>query len=127
MSDYCKLTVGVKYSENSDYSDPLLDNASWDPYELTPDEGEAYKVEADTGGTTVTTSKYSSVSLLIVHNTSTSNYVTAAFNTAAAGGAVSVRIAAGGYMVVTDFTAANNLSLTANSSACVCKVFVAGT
>ncbi len=80
----------------------------------------------DTGGTAYSLAKYSTIDELIIKNTDPTNYVTAAFQNAAAS-AQSQKIAAGKTAVFTDVLASANLTLTANSAACECDVFVAGT
>ena len=130
MTDYAKIELSARYSASSDYSSPDWTTSTWLPFELTPDEGAQFKVEAATSsGTTVTTSIYSSVTLVAVQNIDPTNYVTATFRTA--GNSTTdniIRIAAdGGILVVSDFTAANNLVLAADTAVCTCRVLIVGT
>jgi len=128
LPDYAKITVTATYSKNSDYSSPKVSFApAADTF--TPDEYDHYEVEADTGGgTTVTTSKYATVTRLIVKNNDATNYVTATFRSAGNSGVDNIlRVHAGAELVVSDFTAANNLTLAANSAAVECEIFIAGT
>jgi hypothetical protein len=129
MAQFLKAKLDVVVSENSDYSDPEL-KSNWDPFELTPQSAEQTIVRVDTGGGDVitTTGRFTAVTFVAVLNTDSTNYVTATYRTA--GGAAvdqNVRIPAGGLLVLSDFTTANNLTLVANTAACVCKVIVAGT
>ena len=130
MADYAKISVKGVYSKNSDYSFPKAMFAP-DANTLTPDEYMHLEIEADTGGTTVTTSTLASATMVMVKNNDTTNYVTATFKSAGNGGAGGtnniIRIAAGGFIAVTDFTVAGNLALAANSAACECEVFIIGT
>lgn len=131
MSDYAKASVKLVYSTNADYSDPEIDTYNWSDYEISaPTKCEERKVSAATGaGTTITTNgTYTTVSLVVVHNLDTTNYVTATYRSAG-GGATdqNIRIAAGRYLVLCDFTAASNLVLVANGAACTCQVVVVGT
>jgi len=128
--DYAKLYLKAVYSKNSDYSDPkvLMAPAA---YTLTPDEYIHVEVQADTGGTPVITSHLASVTALVIKNNDTTNYVKATWRSAEYDGSAvkdnQLRIAAGGLIVTTDFTAANSLILTANTAACECEVFIIGT
>lgn len=128
MSDYLKVRLGIRCFSDADSSVKLFDTSSWEEYALTPDEVVHMKVEAATTGTTVTTSIYSSVTLVAIQNDDSTNYVTATFRTAGNSSTDNiVRIPAGGFLLVTDFTAANNLVLTANTAECNCRVIIAGT
>ena len=128
MADYAKLEIRGIYSKNSDYSSPKSD---FNPanYEVTPDEYFHCEIQADTsGGTTITTSILASATLLVVKNNDTTNYVTATFDSAGNSSVDNlIRIAPGGILATTDFTVAQNLKLVANSAACECEVFIAGT
>ena len=128
MADYAKLDITGTYSKSSTY-EPAKVSFSPASYEVTPDEYFHIEVQADTSaGTTVTTSILSSASLLVVKNNDATNYVTATFDSAGNGSTDNiVRIAAKGFLAVTDFTVAQNLKLVANSAACECEVFVVGT
>ena len=127
MADYAKISVKSVYSKNSDYSFPKAMFAP-DANTLTPDEYMHLEIQADTGGTTVTTSTLSSATMVMVKNNDTTNYVTATFRSAGNSSTNNIiRIAAGGFIAVTDFTVANNLALAANSAACECEVFIIGT
>lgn len=129
MAQFLKAKLDVVVSENSDYSDPEL-KANWDPFELTPQSAEQTIVRVDTGAgdTITTTGRFTAVTFVAVLNTDETNFVTATYRTA--GGAAvdqDIRIPAGGLLVLSDFTTANNLLLVADTAACVCKVIIAGT
>lgn len=124
MSDYAKASLTVTYSENSDYSDYEF-RTNWDAYTLSPDEGEVRSIEADTGGTTLELGTYASITLLAVKNTSSTNYVDAAW-TDAASNTNTQRIPAGGLLVVSSVLPSADLGLTANSAAVICKVCLVG-
>ncbi len=128
MSDNLKTSIASVFSENVDYSDPEF-TTNLEDFILTPDEVQLFKIECATGGgTTLTTSFLSAASLLIVQNTDATNFTTATFRSAGNGATNNiVRIAAGGFLVVTDFTVANNLLLVADTTATNCKILIAGT
>jgi len=124
---YSKVELSSVYSASSDYSNPV---ARFMPaaYAVTPDEFVHLQIQADTGGTAVTTSTLSAATALIVKNLDGTNYVTATFRSAGNSSTDNIiRIAAGAFLVVSDFTVANNLTLTANSAAVNCDVFIVGT
>lgn len=131
MADYAKLAITATYSENSDYSSPNSVR-TFPAYEIsTPTDFDEYKVTADTGGgTAVSLAKYAAagITMLVVKNRDATNYVTATYITA--GGGVTtqtVRIPAGGFLVLCDVTSTTALTLAANSAAVKCEVFIAGT
>ena len=127
MADYSKIEVSGIYAASS----TAAAKSSFSPasFELTPDEYFHAEIQADTSaGTTITTSILSSSTLLMVKNNDATNYVTATFDSAGNGSTDNVvRIAAGGFLVTTDFTVAQNLKLVANSAACECEIFIVGT
>jgi hypothetical protein len=69
MADYAKLEIRGIYSKSSDYSSPKVDcNPSI--HALTPDEYTHMEIEADTGGTTVNLSHFSSITAVLIKNNS---------------------------------------------------------
>tara|TARA_R110000737_G_scaffold323207_1_gene335756 strand:+ start:595 stop:1239 length:645 start_codon:yes stop_codon:yes gene_type:complete len=69
MADYAKLEIRGTYSKNSDYSSPKVD-LSPAIYALTPDEYTHMEIEADTGGTTISLSHFSSITAVLIKNNS---------------------------------------------------------
>jgi hypothetical protein len=127
MADFLKAEVKITHSENSDYSDPEV-ITNWDPFELTPDEVLTMKVDAETGGTTVETGMFTTITFVAVKNLDTTNFVDATFRTTGNGATSNiVEIDPGGFLMVSDLTPANDLTLTADTATCICKVFIAGT
>tara|TARA_R100000656_G_scaffold57873_1_gene45207 strand:- start:475 stop:870 length:396 start_codon:yes stop_codon:yes gene_type:complete len=128
--DYAKVHVKAVCSKNSDHSLPVTVMAPA-AYTLTPDEYIHAEVQANTGTTTLDTRHLTSVTTLVIKNNDTTNYVKAQWRSAEYTGSAVLdnllRIAPGGFLVTTDFTAANNLLLTANTAACECEVFIIGT
>lgn len=130
MTDYAKLSVSLKYSQNDDYTDEDW-KTNFDDYEQTPDEGETRKVEALTGGgTTVNTAHLASATTLVIKNLDTTNYVTATYYTTGGGGgggtAQTSQIQAGAFLVIPDYITTSNLVLVANGAALLCRVAVCG-
>ena len=76
MTDYSKLTLTGVYSESSTYTPAKL---LFEPeaFTLTPDEYVSMQIEADTGGTTVALSHFSSITAVVIKNTHASNTVRA--------------------------------------------------
>ena len=125
MADYAKIAVRATYSKNSDYSGPKI-ATSFGDYESTPDEAEYYIVDAETTGATITTSKYGSLTTVVVKNNDSTNQVTVAFQNAAAA-AQSQVIAAGKFGVFPDVLASANITLTASGATVECEVYIQGT
>ena len=123
---FLKVDVTATLSKRSDYGSPKA-KTDFDAYEsITPTDGGLELVTADTGGTTYSLAKYTTIDVLIVKNTDPTNYVTVAFQNAAAS-AQSQKITFGKTGVFTDVLASSAPVLTANSAAVECEVFVAGT
>lgn len=125
MTDYCKASIAVTYSENADYTDAdwEIDDSSWDPYEILPTEqwGPS-KVLVATAGTTLTPSGFQSTSaMLLFKNLDTSNYVQVGWTDVSTTACVA-RVPAGGILVVPAINPATAVVATANGAACSCKV-----
>lgn len=126
MTDYAKIALTGTYSKDSTYTPAKVFMEPAD-YAVTPDEWMHLEVQADTGSTTVTTSHLASATALVVKNADSTNYVTAKFYSAANSSTLNqVQVAAGGFLVITDFTVASNLALVANSAAVECEVLIFG-
>lgn len=128
MAKYLKAELEILLSANADYSDEDW-VTNWADYTPTPDEAFQMEIQADVGSAvTVYTSHLSTVTLVALKNTDSTNFVTATFRTAGNGATDNIiRIPAGGLLVVSDFTAANNLTLQADTAVVNCKVLVCGT
>lgn len=127
MTDYARATLQLEVSANSDYGDPYIKPPKW-VEELTPDEGFFERIDAETGGVTINTSKLNSVTAFAVRNRDATNYVTLVHRSA--GGSSTdqtIRIPAGGMYYTQDLTAATNPTLTANTATVQCEVFYMGT
>jgi len=129
MADYARIEMLGKVAENTAFSPSKM---VFDPDNFTllsgADEFMHLETQADTGGTTITFSQFATINFLGIKNTDGTNYVTATFRSAGNSSTNNIlRIAAGGFLCVTDVTAANNLTLTANSSACDCQLIIVGT
>lgn len=125
MTDYFKIQTVATYSGEEDFSD-VLSRSVFADYTGSADEFQLMRVEADTGGTSVTTSAYSTIRAVIIKNTSDSNSITASGQNAASS-AQSQIIPAGGTLQWTDVLASANITLTASGAAVVCDVAVIGT
>ena len=130
MADNAKIQVVGVYSKNTDYSDPSA-KFRGSAYTAAPDEYMHVEIQADTSPVTLTTSHLASATGLIIKNNDPTNYVIAKWRSAEYDGSAvkdnQLRVAAGGFVVTTDFTTANGLVLTANTAACECEVLIFGT
>jgi len=127
MADYAKVSIKGVFSKNSDHSFPKVSFAP-DAKSISATEYRHMEMTATNAGLTVTTSTFSSIDMLMVKNNDATDFVTAAFRSAGNTTTPNViRIAAGGFLVVTDFTVANNLTLTGpDSEGCECEIFIVG-
>ena len=127
MSDYAKIAVRLVASEASDYSEPYLREEV--DTTLTPDEAYMAKVEVGFAASqTFKTSDFATVTSIVVYNTDATNFVTCTFRSAGNSAVNNIlRVAAGKTLVLTDFTAANDLTLQADTAAVTVKVWVTGT
>jgi hypothetical protein len=123
---YVRVRTSYVSSDASDYSRPRIDAQFED--ELTPDEVYQMEIECATGGTTIYTDPYASVTKLLIQNDDATNFVTAVYRTGG-GGATdqTIAIPAGEHVVLTDVTAATNPVLTADTAVVTCRVFITGT
>ena len=131
MADYCKVRFLVTYSENSDYSDPLVE-ADWSA-EYRPDEIIQRKVEAviNAGGgehTAITATDLDDPLIaLAVRNRDDTNFVTLTYTEGAAGtDVVDIKIPAGAMVMVTDVDSTAAIKLTADTATCVCDAILIG-
>lgn len=125
MADFFKIQTVATYSADEDFSD-VRSRSVFSDYTGSADEFSLMRIEADTGGTTLTISHLATVRAVIIKNTSESNTVTAAGQNAAAS-AQSQIIPAGGTLQWTDVNASANITLTASGAAVACDVAVIGT
>jgi hypothetical protein len=124
MADYGKVRASLVVSTASDYSDPYLETNFAD-FTFTPTEVFKVKVSAATTGTTIDLSTFTTVSLIMIKNLDTTNYVDMTKNYSSVNGVS--RIAAKGILIEqSPGTIANDLVLTANTAACLCEVIIAG-
>lgn len=126
MTDYFRLRTWVQYSENSDYHDALQDELE---YTSTPTVGDtARKVSALTsggGGTSLNLGHYTSVTAVVVENLDATNYVEIEHDYD--GQAAVTYLPAGAHTILYSPTPASDMSLTADTAAVTCKVWVIGT
>lgn len=126
MTDYAKAKFSCVYSEDSGYIDEEW-HTNWDAYDLTPDEGETFKVEAALApGTTISFSYLSAATLLAIKNESTVNFITVTWTDSALN-ANTQKVPAKGLLVIPDLSPATSVVLTANVAVCTCKICILGT
>lgn len=128
MSDYAEVRLSILASEVSDMTPAFLRGPPV-TCEYTPDTALYRRIVVpvapgvDLGVAAVTT-----VSLIAIHNSDQTNYVTATFFSVGNGGnGNGIRIQPGKLLVFGDISAATDVTLTANSAACPCNVWVFGT
>src|SRR5574343_1099299 len=118
MADYSKTRVAVEYSANSDYSDPVVAK-SYEAEYLSPTVCEVRRITVDTDSSHVIDgSTFTSIRSFVLHNFDSTNYVSVT-TTNAANAAVEQRVPAGETLRLTDIKAATDITLDANTAACV--------
>lgn len=127
MADYAKLRVGLTYSENSDYSNPIVDDLStYAPTTATKVINE--KLSAGTSGQAWTAAEMTACLGLTVVNTDGTNYVTVTYKTIAGSATTQTqKLVAGAFFHVADWDPSTTVTLTANTAACICKLRAIGT
>jgi hypothetical protein len=122
MTDYARLRMIVETSEHSDYHQPLRQEMVYEP---TPAEWQVMKLDVVVGGTTVELGNYTTVTVCVVENVDTTNFVeiTHTYD----GTSVVTYLPPGAFTMIYNPTAANDLVLTADTATCVCRIWVAGT
>ena len=120
-----RLTVHASWSDNSDYSAPEQSQSI--EIESTSDtlRKDLEGLSVATGGTTVTTSEFATITRLVVSNKDSTNYITVTGDSNS--GAFSLQVVTGDSIVLGTVDVGTNLTLTANSSACLCDVTIWGT
>lgn len=78
MSDYAKLNLAVRYSENSDYSNPEFP-PFLDAYELTPDEYVSQKLDIGTSEVTYDLGQFTTITGIIIQNLDSTNFLEAEY------------------------------------------------
>ena len=135
VADYLRLLLKGVYSANTDYSDPkVIFEPS--PYSVMPTEFIKMTVEGEvSAGSTIDTSIFNSISLLMVKNLDTAQTLqlvigNATHDNPGEGEGMTTRIAPGGIFVTTDVIAAGKVNVGEISGSgdgvIMCEVFVAG-
>jgi hypothetical protein len=131
MADYAKLSIGLTYSENSDYSNPRLKPLIAAFESTTATHYAALLMTVGTSAETVALDNWTTIESVIVKNNDTTNYVTVTASDTAATGTTDVaqRVAKGRILVLPDVTGGSSKTLTlqANTAACDCEIFIFGT
>lgn len=120
---YHRTRILTEVSDYSDYSNAtIVQTESTNTAALVVRSSPSMSVP--TAGITLTASGAATAwSLLRVHNQDTTNYVTVAYTSVGSAGSVSVRVLAGKDLVLTsDMNHSNNITVTANTAACICDV-----
>lgn len=124
MSEYAKLRLQCEHSAFSDYGSSSVHNIL---DEITPSMSMVkHRVPCATGGTTIFTTQFTTVSYLVVFNTDSTNFVTLGWTDAAADGNTIV-LAAGEFTVIPDVDGSTSPTITADTAACDCEVTIFGT
>lgn len=126
MTDYARVSLTARFSEQSDFSDRILDRF----VEYEPSSPALYSdqvVSAALAGTTVDLGAFTTIKYLVVHNRDTTNFVTAVYRSA--GGAAAnqtQKILAGQLLLLPDVTPANDIVLSADTAICECEIIIVG-
>jgi hypothetical protein len=120
VTDYVRLSLGLEWSEASDYSSPLLRPPAIVD-ELSGDlEVMQYLIEAHTTAVTVELGAWTTIHYVIVDNRSSTVDVCATFTNVgghvATAAATSHDVAAGRFAVLTDVNPANDITFDSESS-----------
>lgn len=121
----CKITVIPVYSPNSDYDPNLVTLQDYDETLSSPTKFAHLIQSIPTAAYTYDLAQFTTVSALLVKNLDATNFVVATLTTAS--GACVLKIPAGRSILIPEVTVANDLLLDADTAACICEVFVAGT
>jgi hypothetical protein len=125
MADYSKSFTQELYSQNSDYSEPEISKVYTSTY-TSPTVCETKRITVATSGEAVIdASTYSSVRFFVLHNYDTTNYVGVTY-TSKANVATTVRVPAGETLRLPDLKSGVDITLAANTDACVCEYVLVG-
>lgn len=126
MADYGEVTVRGKFSRNSDVAEPETDTGTIS-VSLTPDNAIHLVTDIATSAKTlVGAGEWTTCQCLIVKNNDATNFVTVGYTDAAAD-AQTIDVVAGGIFVTTDVDPSVAVTVTSDTAACECEIFIAGT
>lgn len=129
MSDYAKLEVLLRVSENSDYSDPYINTGRLAAYTTTPDEASLLKVECVTtgSGSTVRLTEFTDDSAVqvAIWNTDTTNFVQATYKDLSGTTCVN-KIPAGAIVYVPAVDPDTDMLIDADTASVTCYIALAG-
>lgn len=125
MADYSRLRLVYEKSTASDYSKP---DSHYVSDEFTPTQHLVERViSAAVAGTTIDLGHLTSMSVVVINNLDTTNFVSVGWTDTAAN-ANTQKLPAGTVMVIPDLDpTAADLVLTADTGACLCAVSYGGT
>lgn len=120
---YSRIRTLIEVSDYSDYSNAtVMQTEVLNTAILVPRVSASMTIP--TAGITLTLSGAATAwSALHIKNTDSTNYVTIAYTSVGAAGAATVRVLAGKSVTLTsDINHSGNITLTANTAACICDV-----
>lgn len=123
MTDHLRAQTVVEASAHSDYHDSLEDVLEYtsEPAVYDP----AKRISALVAGSTVELAHYTAISVIVIQNTDPTNFVVVTTYYAAA--ACAQYLPPGAHTIIYNPTVANDLVITADTAACICRVWIAGT
>jgi hypothetical protein len=125
MTDYAKIRLPFVYSQYSDYSRPIHDDAFEE--ELTPDEVLHRRIEVAAAGTTIDIDEFATITAVWIRNLDTSTAVQVDWTSATAATASAVSVPASGFLYFNDCDPAQTFTMTSASGNIKCEIYVCGT
>ncbi len=123
MASYARVRTILEHSEASDYSNPTLIEEFTST--ATPTKKLAIEISAATGGTTVETGTFTTISHCVIENEDATNFVEVEFDYDSA--TRKVKVVADSHTVLQALDPTADITITADTAACVCEVWLFGT
>jgi len=126
MTTYAKLSVRSVLSDNSDYSAPTYDSEVLE-FTSSSDRAEEIHMLIPLAGVTLyANADLTSIEHLVVYNEDATNFLTLIYEDAAATTQTLI-VEAGGFVALSNVSATANITVAADTAACLARFFLVGT
>jgi hypothetical protein len=122
VSDYLRIRTSLDLSEHSDYHAPVSSLEM--EYNTTASKTDTQMCDAELAGTTVELGNFTTVTAVVVTNLDDTNFVTVEHTYD--GATATVYLPPDGHTVIYNPTVAADITLTADTAICSCRVWIVG-
>jgi len=128
MAYYSKASVRILASDNSDYSDPVVDTKVLSETATTATAWMSGKrsIPFAAATTLLALGGWTTISSLLIQNHNATNYVTVSYTGSTGAGVLSQVVEPGGVFLTTNIGSATAITIQANAAPCICTVVMLG-